>query len=227
MGTVLVLSLWYKQLYGHLAVGWRQPWNNKTKSPGGRTAYEEAPGIKPNETKRNEAKQGERLREMSALSAEAVAASGFKPLVATKSNTSFSNKSTLEGSEFAAKEKNHFLNEQVSAGPKASLHKSLSQGAIAAARDKAEDHSLLKRIPHELATTEGEAGQMLRRVMLHGSSIVFFTPGYAGKRFIYERARDLHVRVVIIDEREIHWNGLAAAVGNSLRGRAAGNQSPR
>ncbi len=181
-------------------MGWRQPWNNKTKSPGGRTAYEEAPGIKPNETKRNEAKQGERLREMSALSAEAVAASGFKPLVATKSNTSFSNKSTLEGSEFAAKEKNHFLNEQVSAGPKASLHKSLSQGAIAAARDKAEDHSLLKRIPHELATTEGEAGQMLRRVMLHGSSIVFFTPGYAGKRFIYERARDLHVRVVIIDE---------------------------
>ena len=38
------------------SVGARQPliWNGRPKSPEGRTAYERATGIKPNETKRNE-----------------------------------------------------------------------------------------------------------------------------------------------------------------------------
>ena len=89
-------------------------------------------------------------------------------------------------------------------GPAASLPPRADDEAIAAARGHAAtsptSSSLLQRIPHDLASIPGEAGQMLRRVMLHGASIVFFTPGYQGKRFIYERARELRVRVVIIDE---------------------------
>ena len=36
--------------------------------------------------------------------------------------------------------------------------------------------------------------------MLHGATLVFVTPGYEGKRFIYERAQALGVRSVIFDE---------------------------
>ena len=54
--------------------------------------------------------------------------------------------------------------------------------------------------PHELAVLEGFPGQQMRKIMLHGATIVFVTPGYAGKRFIYERARDLGVRAVVFDE---------------------------
>ena len=39
----------------------------------------------------------------------------------------------------------------------------------------------------------------MRRVMLHGATVVFVTPGYEGKRFVFERAKDLGVRSVVID----------------------------
>ena len=35
--------------------------------------------------------------------------------------------------------------------------------------------------------------------MLHGATIVFVTPGYRGKRFIYERAKELGVRSIVVD----------------------------
>ena len=35
--------------------------------------------------------------------------------------------------------------------------------------------------------------------MLHGATIIFVTPGYEGKRFVFERAKDLGVRSVVID----------------------------
>ena len=47
--------------------------------------------------------------------------------------------------------------------------------------------------------TPGAGGQALRRVMLHGATIIFVTPGYEGKRFVFERAKDLGVRSVVID----------------------------
>ncbi|KAK9918865.1 hypothetical protein WJX75_007641 [Coccomyxa subellipsoidea] len=43
------------------------------------------------------------------------------------------------------------------------------------------------------------AGRALRRSLLKGCVIVIVVAGYSGKRFIYERAHELGVRVVIID----------------------------
>jgi len=42
-------------------------------------------------------------------------------------------------------------------------------------------------------------GKALRRQVLRGAVIVFVTAGYSGKRFIFERARELGVRSVILD----------------------------
>ena len=48
-------------------------------------------------------------------------------------------------------------------------------------------------MPRELMTAAGEdngpAGQEIRRRLLGNARVVFFTPGYKGKRFIYETVR--------------------------------------
>ncbi|KAJ1454862.1 ATP-grasp domain-containing protein [Pelagophyceae sp. CCMP2097] len=119
---------------------------------------------------------------------------GFLPL--SKKNSSFSQKAeTREVLNGAG----HFMNEQVF-NASASLPEPFTQEQIEAARVDAAEYTLLHRIPRECAKIKGFAGQQLRRVMLHGASIVFFTPGYEGKRFIYERARELGVKAVIIDQ---------------------------
>lgn len=58
---------------------------------------------------------------------------------------------------------------------------------------------MLRQIPRELLEEAGAEGQRLRRQMLHGATIVFFTAGYEGKRFVYERARELGVKAVMIE----------------------------
>lgn len=57
----------------------------------------------------------------------------------------------------------------------------------------------LSRVPRRLLTNRGPDGQRLRREILKGATIVFFTAGYEGKRFIYERAHALGVRSVMIE----------------------------
>ena len=47
-----------------------------------------------------------------------------------------------------------------------------------------------------LANAEGRA---LRRSVLRGAIVVFVTAGYSGKRFIFERCKQLGVRSVILD----------------------------
>ena len=47
-----------------------------------------------------------------------------------------------------------------------------------------------------LVEAKSQEGQKLRRKLLEGATIVFFTAGYAGKRFIYERAMQLGVKTV-------------------------------
>jgi hypothetical protein len=42
-------------------------------------------------------------------------------------------------------------------------------------------------------------GARLRRHVLRGAVIVFVTAGYSSKRFIFEKAKELGVRSVIID----------------------------
>uniref|UniRef100_A0A7S0B870 ATP-grasp domain-containing protein n=1 Tax=Pyrodinium bahamense TaxID=73915 RepID=A0A7S0B870_9DINO len=55
------------------------------------------------------------------------------------------------------------------------------------------------RVPRRLLTARGPDGQRLRREILRGATIVFFTAGYEGKRFVYERARALGVKSVMIE----------------------------
>ncbi|CAE8588395.1 unnamed protein product [Polarella glacialis] len=55
------------------------------------------------------------------------------------------------------------------------------------------------KTPRRLITTRGAHGQRLRRGLIEGAVIVFFTTGYEGKRFIYEKAHALGVRSVLID----------------------------
>ena len=95
--------------------------------------------------------------------------------------------------------KGHFLQEQIVKGPAASLPRRKSLDERNEAKDQALYYSLRDRIPSDLAMTPGAGGQALRRVMLHGATVVFVTPGYEGKRFVFERAKDLGVRSVVID----------------------------
>ncbi|KAH8064552.1 hypothetical protein JL722_1429 [Aureococcus anophagefferens] len=144
---------------------------------------------------------------MASLASKA-ANEGFAPLTRRRSS-SFRQKQ--ESSEFGDKSRQHFLKEQIVKGPERALPPQASAGARAAAASNALHYSLKARIPEELAATPGAGGQQLRRVMLHGATIVFVTPGYAGKRFIYERAKELGVRSVIIDEPGSWAEGLVGA----------------
>ena len=51
----------------------------------------------------------------------------------------------------------------------------------------------------ELINSASEDGQELRRQLLSGAVVVIVCAGYSGKRFIYEKAKKLGVRTVIID----------------------------
>lgn len=42
-------------------------------------------------------------------------------------------------------------------------------------------------------------GQVLRRKALRGAIVVFFTAGYSGKKFIFDKAASLGVRIVVVD----------------------------
>uniref|UniRef100_A0A6V0DDE4 ATP-grasp domain-containing protein n=1 Tax=Zooxanthella nutricula TaxID=1333877 RepID=A0A6V0DDE4_9DINO len=60
----------------------------------------------------------------------------------------------------------------------------------------------ISKVPRRLLTARGPDGQNLRREMLRGAVIVFFTAGYEGKRFIFERAHQLGVRTVLIENAD-------------------------
>eukprot|EP00928_Gymnodinium_smaydae_P042643 TRINITY_DN28687_c0_g2_i1.p1 TRINITY_DN28687_c0_g2~~TRINITY_DN28687_c0_g2_i1.p1 ORF type:complete len:696 (+),score=144.16 TRINITY_DN28687_c0_g2_i1:83-2089(+) len=57
----------------------------------------------------------------------------------------------------------------------------------------------LAKVQRRLLAQRGPQAQRLRRGLLRGSTIVFFTAGYEGKRFVYERAHELGVRSVLIE----------------------------
>ncbi|KAF4669667.1 Carnosine synthase 1 [Perkinsus chesapeaki] len=70
------------------------------------------------------------------------------------------------------------------------------------------DYSMLAKIPVELLTARTQESQDLRLRLLKGSTIVFYGTGYPGKRFIYERAHDLGVNVVLVDQPDAWCNSL-------------------
>eukprot|EP00444_Apocalathium_aciculiferum_P001597 CAMPEP_0183395826 /NCGR_PEP_ID=MMETSP0370-20130417/9595_1 /TAXON_ID=268820 /ORGANISM="Peridinium aciculiferum, Strain PAER-2" /LENGTH=622 /DNA_ID=CAMNT_0025576515 /DNA_START=51 /DNA_END=1919 /DNA_ORIENTATION=+ len=93
----------------------------------------------------------------------------------------------------------HFLTEQLFASPGA-----LPKAASSTDRQLRElrntaTHEMLKKLPKHLVEATGPDGQALRRRLLNGATVVFFTAGYPGKRFIFERAREMGVKSVIIE----------------------------
>lgn len=95
----------------------------------------------------------------------------------------------------------HFLTEQLYASPgqlPAPLPAAERERVLRALRPTA-TFEMLNKIPPELLDATGAEAQELRRRMLHGATLVFFTAGYAGKRFVFERARQLGVKTVIIE----------------------------
>jgi len=95
----------------------------------------------------------------------------------------------------------HFLTEQLLMSP-GRLPPPLSpadrERAIAELRPTA-TYDMLAKLPEELLYATGAQAQALRRRLLNGATIVFFTAGYPGKRFIFERALTLGVKSVIIE----------------------------
>lgn len=59
--------------------------------------------------------------------------------------------------------------------------------------------NLLSSMPSTLVSSRSLEGKRLRRNVLRGAVIVYVTAGYSGKKFIFEKAKELGVRSVIID----------------------------
>jgi biotin carboxylase len=63
----------------------------------------------------------------------------------------------------------------------------------------------IAKTPRRLLVSRQPIGQRLRRGLIEGATIVFFTAGYEGKRFIYEKAKSLGIRSILIDS-EGSWS---------------------
>lgn len=100
----------------------------------------------------------------------------------------------------------HFLTEQLFASPGA-LPKPLEAANLRDLRTTA-TRELLMKVPQQLVEASSLEGQTLRRRLLSGATIVFFTAGYPGKRFVFERARDMGVKCVIIEHPDSWARGL-------------------
>jgi biotin carboxylase len=59
--------------------------------------------------------------------------------------------------------------------------------------------NLLNSMPSALVASRSVDGKRLRRHVLRGAVIVFITAGYSGKRFVFEKAKELGVRSIVID----------------------------
>lgn len=59
--------------------------------------------------------------------------------------------------------------------------------------------AMLQQLSAEVVASRTETGRQLRRKVLKGAVMVFVTAGYSGKRFIFEKAKELGVRSVVID----------------------------
>ena len=59
--------------------------------------------------------------------------------------------------------------------------------------------NVLSSLPKSMVTSKSIEGRRLRRNVLRGAVLVFVTAGYSGKRFVFERAKELGVRSIVID----------------------------
>jgi len=58
---------------------------------------------------------------------------------------------------------------------------------------------LLYQLPQDKVGTRTLEGRQLRRSVLKGAVIAFITAGYSGKRFIFEKAKELGVKAIVLD----------------------------
>lgn len=83
-----------------------------------------------------------------------------------------------------------------------SLPKGLTQSereAVAASTPLSPSLNLLNSLPKTQLHKRTAQAAALRRSVLRGSVVVFITAGYSGKRFIFERAKELGVRSIVVD----------------------------
>eukprot|EP00933_Yihiella_yeosuensis_P014546 TRINITY_DN13004_c0_g1_i2.p1 TRINITY_DN13004_c0_g1~~TRINITY_DN13004_c0_g1_i2.p1 ORF type:complete len:639 (-),score=121.84 TRINITY_DN13004_c0_g1_i2:351-2267(-) len=76
-------------------------------------------------------------------------------------------------------------------------------------------HEMLAKVPTELLDKHDEASQTLRRKLIKGSTIVYVSAGMPGKRFTFELAAELGVKIVILEHpdswsRSLVDEGIAA-----------------
>mmetsp|Transcript_66798 Transcript_66798/g.201652 ORF Transcript_66798/g.201652 Transcript_66798/m.201652 type:complete len:591 (+) Transcript_66798:81-1853(+) len=71
-------------------------------------------------------------------------------------------------------------------------------------------HQNRSKLPAELLEAQDMEGQALRRRLVHGSTVVFLTAGYAGKRFVFERACRLGIKSVVIEHPGSWAEGLVS-----------------
>lgn len=57
----------------------------------------------------------------------------------------------------------------------------------------------LKEVNMEAVTSRSSLGKALRRQVIKGAVMVFVTAGYSGKRFIFEKAKELGVKSIVLD----------------------------
>lgn len=69
-------------------------------------------------------------------------------------------------------------------------------------------HKMLAAIRPELIEADGIEGQTLRRRLVKDATVVFFTAGYPGKRFVFERAFELGIKSVVIEHPDSWAKGL-------------------
>jgi carnosine synthase len=50
-----------------------------------------------------------------------------------------------------------------------------------------------------VVTARTAQGKKLRRQVISGAVMVFVTAGYSGKRFILEKAKQLGVKIIVVD----------------------------
>ena len=72
--------------------------------------------------------------------------------------------------------------------------------------------NVLSSMPSAVVSSRSLEGRRLRRHVLRGAVIVFITAGYSGKKFIFDKAKELGVRSVVVDGPD-SWSKSMVAEG--------------
>lgn len=83
------------------------------------------------------------------------------------------------------------------------------EAAIRALRPTA-TFEMLSKVPREFLERATPEAQDLRRSLVKGATVVFVSAGYAGKRFIFERAAELGIKSVVVDHPDSWVKDLVA-----------------